>query len=425
MNLRAKQPSPLRKSKTNPYSDTAFYIICSLIVFAPLARGSVHPWAATVIQVGILLAAVSLIVEKMVMNQTDFPATPMNKPIVAIAVLCLFSFAFSHHKPMAFEGLFMFFIYIAAFFAAQLSIRTRKQQRILIYVIISTAILISAIGIFKRFGLNPFPWWIYPEDHTSTSVSGVYVNRNHMAGFLEMAIPMVLVLFLTRQRDTAAKLGLIFLVLFLLITQAFTLSRGGWISTISAILFMAIILSARKNFVQKKIIFIIGSSVLIISLFVLASLPVVERITTLTQQDQADNLSGRIRAWKGTILQIKENPYLGTGPNTFTQAYPAYQIPGDAVLRRYSHNDYLQFTAETGILFIPVLLFTLFSFFKTGFRKLKSSSRQTRSFTLGAMTGVVAILIHSFSDFNLNIPANAFVFTIIAALATQQTLKGT
>jgi len=32
------------------------------------------------------------------------------------------------------------------------------------------------------------------------------------------------------------------------------------------------------------------------------------------------------------------------------------------------------------------------------------------------MAAVFAILIHSFSDFNLNIPANAFAFTIIAAL---------
>jgi hypothetical protein len=33
------------------------------------------------------------------------------------------------------------------------------------------------------------------------------------------------------------------------------------------------------------------------------------------------------------------------------------------------------------------------------------------------MAGITAILVHSFGDFNLNIPANAILFTVLAALA--------
>lgn len=403
-----------------------FYIICSLIVFTPLARGSVHPWATTIIQMGVLLAAIFLIIEnfsakKISPPKTPMPKAPLNKPIAAIVLLCLLSYVFSNHKPFALEGVFMLFIYIAAYFITLSSVRTRKEQRTLVYVIISTAVLLSVIGILKRFDLNPFPWWIYPEiglDHTSTSVSGVYVNRNHLAGFLEMAIPMLLVLFLTRQRTTEIRLGMVFLALFLLTTQAFTLSRGGWISTISAILFIAAVLLTQKNSVPKKIMVTIGISAIVISFFILSSLPVVERITTLTQQDQADNISGRMRCWQGVVNQIKDNLFFGTGPNTFTNAYPAWQIPGNAVLRRYAHNDYLHFIAETGILITPIMIFTLFIFFKSGFQKFKSRSRQKKGFALGAMASVFAILIHSFSDFNLNIPANALLFTVLAAIAT-------
>ncbi|MBC2704269.1 MAG: O-antigen ligase family protein [Desulfobacula sp.] len=334
--------------------------------------------------------------------------------------MCTVSFISSAHKPFAFEGLFMLLTYITAYFITLASVRTRKQQRILVYVIISTAVLISIIAILKRFGLTPVAFWIYPDvggiSHTSNSAAGVYVNRNHMAGFLEMAIPLLMILFITRQRPLETKLGLIFLVIFLLTTQAFTLSRGGWISTINAILFLSAVLLARKNYAHTKAILTIGTGIIIISLFILASLPVVERITTLTQQDPTDNISGRMRCWKGVINQIKDNPLTGTGPDTFTTAYSVWQIPGHAVLRRYAHNDYLHFIAETGILFIPVLIYTLFCFFRSGFQKIKSRSRQTRGFALGAMAAVFAILIHSFSDFNLNIPANAFVFTVIAGI---------
>jgi len=396
-----------------------FYIICTLIIFTPLARGSVHPWATTIIQIGILLAAIFLIIENFSAKKISLPKTPMIGPIIAIIILCTISFMFSAHKPFAFEGFFMLLTYITAYFITLASVKTRKQQRILVYVIITTAVLLCVIGLLKRFGLYQFfPWWIYPDiggvSHTGNSVTGTYVNRNHMAGFLEMAIPMLIILFITRQRTPEAKSGLIFIVIFLLTTQAFTLSRGGWISTINAMLFMAAVLLAQKNYTHKKVILAITTAIVIISLFILASLPVVERITTLTQNDPTDNISGRMRCWKGTINMIKDNPYTGTGLHTFKEAYPGYQVPGNAVLRQYAHNDYLHFTAETGILFIPVLIYTLFCFFRSGFQKIKSRSRQTKGFALGAMAAVFAILIHSFSDFNLNIPANAFVFTVIA-----------
>ncbi|CCK79017.1 putative O-antigen polymerase [Desulfobacula toluolica Tol2] len=335
--------------------------------------------------------------------------------------MCILSFIFSTHKPFALEGLFMLLTYIAAYFITLSSIQTRKQQRILVYVIISTAILISIIAILKQLDINPFPWWDYPG--YNNSFAGPYVNRNHMAGFLDMAIPMLTVLFITRQRSLEITTGMILVIIFLLTSQAFTLSRGGWVSTITAILFIAGVLLAQKDYVHKKVILTIGISVTIISLFILSSLPVVQRITTLTQQDPVDTLSSRIRCWQGAIDQIKENLMIGTGPDSFAVEYPAYQLPGYAVLFRYAHNDYLHFISETGILLIPIMIFTLFCFFRSGFQKLTSHSRQKRGFALGAMAGVFAILIHSFSDFNLNIPANALLFSILAGIAVQDSMK--
>ena len=54
--------------------------------------------------------------------------------------------------------------------------------------------------------------------------------------------------------------------------------------------------------------------------------------------------------------------------------------------------------------------------FKKGFKKLKNPSRLVRGITLGALAGITAILVHSIPDFNLHIPANAILFTILGAL---------
>ncbi len=400
----------------------AFTIICALIVFAPLARGAVHPWAITIIQIGVLAAAICLVIEKRPGKKIALPHSPMNRPIAALMLLFTASAIFSAHRPFAIEGLFLLLTLVAAYYITVQTVHSRKRQRILVYVIIATATLLAVIGMLKQFGFNPLPWWHYPDvnpRYHSNSVTGVYVNRNHLAGFIEMALPFLLILFVLKPRPWETKVGLVVLTLFLLTTQAFTLSRGGWASALAGILLVAADLVFRKNAVHRKTVLTIGIGCIIIAICVLASLPVVQRITTLTHQDPIDTLDSRICIWTATAHQIEDHPLLGTGPNTFALEHPAYQIPGfNTCLPLFAHNDYLHFTAETGILFIPIFIYGCFCFFRAGIRKLKSHSRQKSSLALGAMAGVFAILVHSFSDFNLNIGANAFLFTVIVALAT-------
>ncbi len=71
--------------------------------------------------------------------------------------------------------------------------------------------------------------------------------------------------------------------------------------------------------------------------------------------------------------------------------------------------------AESGLFLIPLVLWMMVALFKKGFQKLVNPSRLVRGTTIGAMTGMVAILVHSTVDFNLLIPANALLFAVLAA----------
>ena len=80
------------------------------------------------------------------------------------------------------------------------------------------------------------------------------------------------------------------------------------------------------------------------------------------------------------------------------------------------HNDYLHFISEAGLPLIAIIVWMMIALYRKGFKKLKNLSRLVRGITLGAMAGITAILVHSISDFNLHIPANALLFTVLAAL---------
>jgi O-antigen ligase len=407
-------------TKNTPFffNRLAFGIICCLIVFSPMARGSVHAWAKTVIQILVMVSWVVLLVENMITRRRFLFNTNLTSPLLAVTILVMISCAASRHPAAAFEGMLMFFTYVALFFAVINTIRTRKQERIIVYLIIGTALVISVVGVLKLLDMNPFFWWEYvvPGKEPEHTLTGVYVNRNHMAGFMEMVIPLLLVLFLTRQRSIEQKIGMISLVVFFFLVQALTLSRGGWIATFCAMGFMTILLFFQQHLASKKTLLGVVAVTFFISILVLASGPVVNRFMTLQQNDPMENITGRLRVWKGTVAMIMDNPFLGTGPGTFKHAYPAYQVPGHSELRRYAHNDYLNITAELGLLFIPIAMVLVYRFFRTGFQKLQSSSRQKSGLALGCMAGIFAILVHSLSDFNLYIPANTILFTIISGL---------
>jgi O-antigen ligase len=437
-----------------------FIIVCMLIALTPLMRGSVHAWAQTVIQILVVLGGILVVVKQLqkeprkrksgrrgsrqelegqeaqrsqMSQKSQTPAPGSRNPdsasmgiregltpgrylwwvIGPVAALGVWSTVMSPHPALAIQGLIMLATYLGFFWLVVVSVRSRKEQRALVWVVVGTAAFLCVVGLLKRFDVLVFAWWDYSGGY-GTSLTGTYVNRNHMAGFLEMAIPMLLGMFLTRSWSPEGRIGMIALVLFLIVCQALTLSRGGWTGTAVAMVFMALVLLFKKGFVHKRLVGYLLAGVVVTALIVMASTPVVERIITLTQGNLEDHIAHRRNLWKGTRAMIADYPGTGTGPGTFAVAYPPYQAPGYSLLSRYAHNDYLQFTAEAGIPAIPVMLVLLYWFFRTGFTRLKSRSRQTMGITLGAMAALVALLIHSYSDGNLQIPANALLFIAIS-----------
>jgi O-antigen ligase len=418
----------------------AFWMVCCLVAVAPLFRGSVHAWAVTVIQIGVVLGWMLLVVEMLRAGRSErqrkrhsrtttgadvsdkgySPENLVKYVGLPCAVLGVWSAVWSPHPALALQGVIMLAAYLGFFFLVVMSVRTRKEQRTLVWVIVGTAVFLCIVGLLERYDILVFTWWDYSGEvgpgHHATALSGVYVNRNHMAGFLEMAIPLMLILFITRSRPLEARIMMVLGAVFLLICQVLTLSRGGWGATAGALIFMAVALLLKKGFAHKRLVGLLLAGTMVTAVIVLAMTPVVERAATITERGIEDNIAHRLNLWKGTWHMIKDNPVAGTGPGTFEVAYPPYQQPGYTVLARYAHNDILQFASDTGFLFFPLMLWLLFLFFKTGFAKFQSRSRQTSGIALGCMAAVIAILIHSYSDGNLHIPANALLFTTLTAL---------
>lgn len=395
---------------------TTRYALYALLIFTPLARGSVQGWAVAVIHLITLSALSIFLLDKCVRSDWKWVKTALNKPILALFILCLLSSVFSIHRRSSLWAMVLLINYVTIFYLVIFTVNNKSRIKRLAYLIVGVGSFLSVFGMFKKFGHNPFPWWNYEDLRYSIDfLSATYGNHNHLAGYLEMAIPLALGLFLLGFRG--GKLLLMIYLSFIMVTALIlSLSRGGWISFLLGLFLFACGLMKSHYFKKRKLFLSLIGALLALSMIILASTPVVERVISVLEKEEEAGFYARTVAWEGVFKMITEKPLLGTGPGTFSSAFTKYQPPG--LLRHFSkaHNDYLHFTSEVGFLLIPIIIWMIIGFFREGFYKLRSPSRLIRGVTLGAMSGVTAILFHSIIDFNLHIPANALLFTVLAAL---------
>jgi len=82
-----------------------------------------------------------------------------------------------------------------------------------------------------------------------------------------------------------------------------------------------------------------------------------------------------------------------------------------------AHNDYIQLLVETGAVGFALMLWFLVRFYRNAARKLQTWDTSVNgAISLVAVLGCTGILIHSFLDFNLQIPANASLFYTLTVL---------
>lgn len=375
-----------------------------------------------------LIALTVFLVDKAFQWDWTWIKTPLDIPIFALFCLCIVSTIFSTHLYTSFWALMLFVNYIVIFYLTINTIRTRSQIRQLIYIIMGMGIFLSIFGLVKMGGINPFPWWEYPEltpelignteqvrsnFGNSNRVCATFGNPDHLAGYMEMAIPVFLGFLLTGiKEDKRLIMGF---TAFLMITALiFSLSRGGWIGLLTGISFMAVSLLANRYFKYKKAVKIMMVCLIIIAFIILSDTLVVKRIRTFEKGE--DVAAARLTVWKATMDMIQAYPALGTGPGTFAFVFTQFHPPGLMGYYTTAHNDYLHFASELGLGFYGIAVWMMAVFYRRGFKKMNNPSRLVRGITLGGMSGITGILVHSFGDFNLHIPANIILFTTIAAL---------
>jgi O-antigen ligase len=132
----------------------------------------------------------------------------------------------------------------------------------------------------------------------------------------------------------------------------------------------------------------------------------------------SEGFEGRWKIWVDTFQTFKDFPIVGSGLGTFIQVFPVYRSFHIRGLVTHAENDFLQLLSEVGILgaglLAALLFFLLFKAF-SGIRVL-THREPGRYIGLGGLVGILALMFHSLVERNIQVPANAFLYTFIFAI---------
>jgi O-antigen ligase len=260
--------------------------------------------------------------------------------------------------------------------------------------------------------------------------TGSFGNRNHYAFFQEMLLLVGLGWVYARWREAArktpdrvtgqeakARASLVALGIAAIgLSLVFSLSRSGiTFGLVGCGLFLYLTRRGRRPLLA------LGAIFAAVALWIGVE-PVISRFQLIPEELSAE--SGRTTVWRDSLGAVEDFWLTGSGLRSFQYVYPIYRSFGGRRFYSWAHNDYLQLGIELGL---PGLLLAL-AFAAWAFRRarevrrtLVESGSSLRALHAGYCSAIVAVALHSFTDFGLHLPANAALLTVVLGVATGMT----
>ncbi len=312
----------------------------------------------------------------------------------------------------------------------------RRQIRRLMAALVVLGVVQAFYGLFELTRQNPHVLF-YKKVYNLNAATGTFINRNHFSGYLEMIIPIALTLVIARidmfslagkrwgekiaqltgkgfATNALALIGA--LVMAVAVIQSHSRS-GVFVLLFTFVLFFELTVYhfSKARYRQSWI-----KTFLIVAFILITAASLYVGVEATMSRFSQDNLlqDGRPQYWTSVLRIFADFPIFGTGLGTFASVYPVYETVTLEGRLLHAHNDYLEFLSELGLPGFALLLGIVLYLFIDGL-KTWSGRRHPgiKGMGMGGFVAVAALLVHSFTDFNLHIPANALLFSVILALA--------
>ncbi|MGZ5039471.1 MAG: O-antigen ligase family protein [Usitatibacter sp.] len=322
--------------------------------------------------------------------------------------------------------------YAAVFFLVLAVVNRRSRVLMLARALVYSALVFSVYAVLMHLEGAQLDYFGILIRH-GDSASGTFVNRNHFAGYLEMTLAVGIGLLIATLSDRSAdtwkkfvrqtiewilspKMVLRLALCVLVIALTTTHSRMGNTAFFASLLVAGLLGIVLSRYATRNTVLLLASLVAI-DLLIVGSWFGVEKLAQRIEQTTVQDVQDREEPAAYSLDLIRNYPVFGSGPGSFYIVYPGYRKEQAMAFFDHAHNDYAEIASDSGVLGLGLLgAFVAMSLGAALLAQWRRRDPLMRGMAFACVMGVTAILIHSWVDFNLQIPSNAVYFMVLLAL---------
>ncbi len=313
-----------------------------------------------------------------------------------------------------------------------LLLRTRKRIKTVIFTLILSGLFQAVYGSLMTLSGVEYVLFL-PKEFYRDVATGTFINRNHLAGYLELCLSVGIGFMIANLNNKKAlnwrdfgrrffsmllgpkarvRLSLIIMVAALVMTHS-RMGNTAFFASMTLAGIITLIFSKRAS--RATVILLV--SLIIIDLVVVGTFFGMEKVVNRIENTSLNTVR-RDEVNVHAYELLGDNALTGTGAGSFYGVFPEYRKEdvGNTYFN-HTHNDYLQFAIEFGLIgFFPLVFAVALSFYVALQAQRKRRDSLMRGLSFSALMAIIAFGIHSTVDFNLQIPANAATFMVVLAL---------
>lgn len=443
---------------------TPFHLLLFSLIFAPLAFGTVEHWSIVILEILIGTAALvhfgscwffrkehlkvpglyPLLLLLLFMALQIVPLPPFLLKILSPAAFA----AYSPIAELADKGQWLplslnqkatglEFLRISAYalvyiLTSQL-LNNPLNLKKTVNIVISLAVGVAFLAIVQDVSSPDKIFW-FREVPANAHPFGPWINPNQFAAYIELISPLALGLFLfykPRIRSEESwrekvvsffsqpESNLYFYYGFastLLVLAVFvSLCRGGIIAlTISGIAFV-LLYNHKKMQRGRMALLLVGCCAFLAISWFGWDIIIAEFNHGF---DSAGNIrDDRLALWHDTLLICKDYLFFGSGFGTFQDIFPHYSAFTHNMIYDHAHNDYLELLSDGGLVGFSLAAWFVTAVLWHGWKMVRVRRDQYAILVgIGAISGIVAMLMHSVTDFNMHNGAVGYYFFFLCGL---------
>jgi O-antigen ligase len=312
--------------------------------------------------------------------------------------------------------------YVALFVSAIVLLRSRTRRRLFIAVFLASAVLQIVIAAAFR---------------DSDRIHGSFVNPNHFAGYLEIALALAFGVVwrevlhyrdgTRRTTERARRFESVLIRISLRVVLwgtiaaglGLTQSRAGILVAVLVTLVMLSIAPAHPRINQRRWSFAGAGTAIVAAAIGFTVLTVRQqpliRFLGSDPRDPASDL--RLSLWRLSIDAWRNFPVLGSGLGTFREAFRRVQPRDFNFYVEFAHSDPLQLLVTGGVIGFALGAIAFVTLMVALMRRWHREQRREESAMLLAVFGaLLSLTLHGLVEFNLSIPAIPATLACVAGL---------